>query len=156
VRSLAQQLGVSTGTARKNSLDDFRTIRSSVIEGRLTSEALRFSDGVLGHYWRAIRVSLTSLTAVKRNIKFSALLSLHSYKRTTRNVEGFDNKHFLINHTRYYLVTPFSVANSNKQISQVCRMNDLSKFHRVALSNKEVIQILKCDIIENTPCFALL
>lgn len=53
--------------------------------------------------------------------KLSRILSVHGNKSTTRRVRGCDDKHFLVCHMWHHLVIQFSVANGNKEISQVCR-----------------------------------
>jgi hypothetical protein len=50
------------------------------------------------------------------------MLSLHSNARTSRGVKLLDNKHILIYCVWCQLVTQFSIANSNKEISKVCRI----------------------------------
>jgi hypothetical protein len=71
------------------------------------------------------------------NTKLSTILSLLSNKRTTRKIKGFDNG----------LTSCYSLqCRQRQQISQVFR-TICEKLSIIAFNNKEVIQMLKCQVV---------
>jgi hypothetical protein len=68
--------------------------------------------------------------------------------RTTRT-EAFDNGYFLIRHILCHIVTQFTIANGNKQISQVWRTIYENFMHQT--NDVILVQILKWQMIRNIP-----
>jgi hypothetical protein len=125
-----------------------------VIGGVSSDETLRFWE--YGEFSGELSMYLKCLCGSNSNIKFSQrnIYSLRCNISATRNIEGFDNKHFLISRNYISLLLRSALPKPTNKFPPKCVQRTIyQSFIPLRSVTKKVTQISKSEVIKTISCY---